>query len=399
MRASRIFACAPWLIVVAASLPARGADDGLHLNAALGWHHDDNLLRVPDGDPGYGGRRGDSWRTLDVGAAFSHGYARQRIEASVQLSQVHFDDFSQLDYDGKDARATWFWQAGSQFEGKLGAHHIALLAPYTDLRTSARNLRVQDSHFVDGAWRLHPRWRARLAYQEDRYRYELGSQRPNNRREQARESGLDYVTPGGSEVGVLLRRLEGRYQYRRDLASALDDFRQDEYRLRVNWLASARTTVDLLAGWSARTQDAFGPGQVSGVTGRLRLAYAPSARTSIDAALWRDFAPIESSVVSYTLNRGASLAIAWQATAKVRLDASSAFEQRDYHARTALSGPAAGIDLDDTLRTRSLNVRYTPARKVELGLTLAQQVRSGTRALGIGAFRSTSAAINASLTF
>ncbi len=399
MRASRLFGVPPLLLALAAPSFARAGDDGLHLNAGVIWHHDDNLLRVPDNDPGFGGRRDDSWRQVDAGATFDHLYGRQRIQASAQFSRVHFDYFKQLDYDGEDARATWFWQAGNQFEGKLGASYVELLAPYTDLRTSERNLRVQHSSFFDGAWRMHPRWRARVGFQEDRYSYELVSQRANNRREQAVEAGIDYLPPSGSEIGVVVRRLEGHYAYPRPFALALDDFAQDEYRVRVNWRASAKTTVNLLAGWTARTQDAFGPGRVSGLTGRLSVAWEPTAKTSVDAAVWRDFAPIESSVVSYTLNRGASVAAAWQASAKVRVDASTAFEQRDYSARNTLPAALARIDLDDALRTLALNVRYTPARKVQFGVTVSKQVRSGSRALGIGAFSATSVGINANVSF
>ena len=399
MRASRIVGWSPLLVALAAGAPAYASDDGLHVNAGLGWHHDDNLLRVPDNDPGYGGRRADSWRQADAGATFEHWYGRQRIEASVQVSQVHFDYFSQLDYDGKNGRATWYWQLGNQFEGQLGASYVQLLAPYTDLRTSERNLRTQHSTFFDGAWRPHPRWRARVGVQEDRYRYELSVQRPNNRREQAAEANVDYLAPSGSTIGLVLRRLEGRYPYRRPFALATDDFDQDEYRLRVNWLATGKTTVSLLAGWTARTQGAFGPGRTSGITGRLAVAYAPTGKTSIDAALWRDFAPIESSVVSTTLNRGASLAATWQATAKVRVGASVAAEQRDYRARNALPPALGRVDLDDSLRTAGLNLGYAPLRKVQVSATLARQLRGGSRVLGIGAFRSTSVGVQATIAF
>lgn len=399
MRASRLFGCSPLLLVLAASSLARAGDDGLHLNAGVGWHHDDNLLRVADNDPGYGGQRGDDWREVDTGATFDHVYGRQRIQASAQLSKVHFDYFSQLDYDGKDGRATWYWQLGDQFSGRLGVSYVQLLAPYTDLRTSERNLRTQTGKVFDGAWRMHPRVRARVAYQEDRYRYELTSQLPNNRREQAVEAGVDYLAPSGSEAGLVARRLDGRYPYRRPFALAPDDFTQDEYRVRVNWLASAKTTFNLLAGWSTRTQDAFGPGRVSGVTGRLGVEYSLSAGTSLRAAIWRDFAPIESNIVSYTLNRGASLAADWQASSKVRADASLNYEQRNYSTRFALPPSLGHIDLDDSLRTAQLGVVYTPARAVQLTATLANQVHSGSRPLGIGAFRSTSIGIQASVTF
>jgi exopolysaccharide biosynthesis operon protein EpsL len=399
MRAFRRSGFSTLLLALLAGGAARAADDGLHVNSALGWHHDDNLLRVPDNDPGFGGQRADSWRQADAGASFDHLYGRQRVQASVQLSKVTFDRFSQLDYDGKDGRATWFWQLGNQFDGQLGASYVELLAPYTDLRSNERNLRVQHGTFFDGGWRLHPRWRVRAGYREDRYSYELASQRPNNRREKAMETGLDYLAPSGSEVGLVLRRLEGRYFYPRPLAQALDDFEQDEYRLRVSWLASAITTVNLLAGWSTRRQDAFGPGRTSGVTGRLAVAYAPTVKISVDAAIWRDFAPIESSVVSYTLNRGASLGASWQATSKIRASANASYEKRDYSARNALPPSSRGIDLDDSLRSTGLTVSYSPLRKVQVALTVAQQVRGGSRVLGIGAFRSTSVGINASIAF
>jgi len=399
MQASRLLRCSPLLLALVASGTARADDDGLHLNAGFGWHHDDNLLRVPDNDPGFGGQRDDNWRQLDAGASFDHWYGRQRIQASVQLSKVNFDYFSQLDYDGKDGRATWYWQLGNQFEGKLGASYLQVLAPYTDLRTSERNLRVQHGTFFDGAWRLHPRWRLRAGFTEDRYSYELFSQLSNNRRERAVETGFDYLAPSGSEIGLNLRRLEGRYPYRRPFALATDDFGQNEYRLRANWLASAKTTVNLLAGWTARSQNAFGSGQVDGVTGRLAVAWAASAKTRFDAALWRDFAPIESSVVSYTLNRGASMAAAWQPTAKLRVGANASAEQRNYSARNALPPSLRGLDLDDSLRTAGLSLGYTPTRKVQFGATLARQVRDGSRVLGIGAFRSTSIGINANIAF
>lgn len=397
MRASRLFGCSPLLMALLASAPARAADDGLHFNAALGWHHDDNLLRVADNDPGYGGQRDDSWRQADAGAVFEHLYGRQRVQASLRLSKVNFDHFTQLDYDGKDGRATWYWQLGNHFSGRLGASYVQVLAPYTDLRTSERNLRTERSQFFDGAWLVHPRWRARAGFQEERYSYELSSQFSNDRREQSLEAGVDYLAPSGSETGLLLRRLVGRFPYRRPFALLTDDFEQDEYRLRVHWVASANTTVNMLAGWSARSQDAYGPGRTSGVTGRVEVAYAPSAKVSVDAALWRDFAPIESTVVSYTLNRGASLAAGWQATARLRASASASAEQRDYRARVALPASLGRVALDDTLRRAALTLSYLPSRAVQLAMNLSHEVRGGSRVLGIGAYRSTSVGMTMSV--
>jgi hypothetical protein len=83
----------------------------------------------------------------------------------------------------------------------------------------------------------------------------------------------------------------------------------------------------------------------------------------------------------------------------VQASASASFERRAYGARNALPAALRNVDLDDSLRSAALNVRYTPTRKMQLGVTVANQVRGGSRALGIGAFRSTSVGISANITF
>lgn len=394
MRASLHLCILPLLL--AAGLARASDDEGLRLSASAAWQHDDNLLRVPDADPGFGGQRGDSWRALDAGAAFDHRYGRQRVQASARLSQVAFDRFRQLDYHGKDGQAIWYWQLGDSFSGKAGASHVQLLAPYTDLRTSARNLRVQRAAFLDGAWRLHPRWRATLGWRTDRYDYELLFQRANARRERALAAGIDYVAPSGSYVGIEARRLDARYPFRRPFALLTDDFNQDECRLRASWLASGKSTLDLLAGWTARRQPAFGPGRASGLTGRVSGTWAATGKIGASAAVWRDFAPIESTRVSYTLNKGASVNATWDVSARLRFEAGAMAERRDYGARRAVPGIGR---LDDSLRSASLGATWQALPTVKLNLALAHQVRGGTPQLDIGAFRSNSVALHANITF
>ncbi|MDN4059341.1 exopolysaccharide biosynthesis protein EpsL [Massilia sp. YIM B02769] len=368
---------------------------GLDLYGRIGWAYDDNLLRIPGDAPAFDNQRSDSWRTLEAGAVYDRTISRQRLVAHAKLSKVKFDHFRQLDYDGRDVQGTWYWQLGNRFEGELGVVYAQTLAPYTDFRSDQRNLRKQRRGFFEGGWKLHPRWEAHAAVSRDKYDYELAAQAFNDRTEDVVEVEGRYLARSGSAVGLVLRRIEGSYPNRRPFSASLltDDFTQDELKARVDWKASGATTLQALAGYARRKQPSFGSGRTSGVNGRVTLLHDRSGKLHYRASLWRDFAPIESTVVSYTLNKGASAGLTWDARAKLRVEADLAYEQRDYSPRVTLPVPGG---LEDSLRTASLKATWAPRQSISLSAAYFHQARSGSQLLGIGKFKSNGFAINAS---
>ena len=382
------------------TLPVLAAppEEGLHVYGGVGWAHDDNLFRVPENEPAFDNKRGDSWVQTEVGLIFDKTYSRQRIQAVGKLSKVKFDHFDQLDYDGKDMQATWHWQLGNRFEGKAGATYAQTLAPYTDFRSDQRNLRRQRRQFFEGTYKLHPSWRARAAVSRDKWTYELLAQRFNNRTEKTAELEAGYEARSGSSVGLVLRQIKGEYPFRRPVGPALlnNDFTQDELKLRVNWLAGGSTTIQALVGYAQREQPSFGEGKTSGANGRITALYTPRGKVSYKASVWRDFAPLESTVVSYTLNKGASIGATWDATAKVRVEADAIYEKRDYNPRLALLGAS---DLNDSIRSASVRATWAVKRKVQLSAGYQHQARSGSPVLGTGKFSANVVSINASAQF
>ncbi len=381
------------------TLPAgAGPSDALHLYAGVGYGHDDNLLRVPEGQPGFDGTRADSWWMREGGLIFDKTYSRQRISIVAKLSKYDFDHFKQLNYDGKDLQATWFWQLGNHLEGKVGTTYQQVLAPYTDFQSNERNLRRSRSHFAEGAWRFHSSWRVRTGFQRDKYDYELFAQRYNNRTEDASEVELDYLPSSGSTVGLVARRVKGKYPYPRPVGPNLlnDNFTQDELKARVLWIATGSTTFDALVGYTRRDQPSFGTGKTSGVAGKVKATYQPRGKMTYRAAVWRDFAPLESTVVSYTLNKGASVGAQWDATAKIKVNADAVYERRNYNARDTFAGTG---DIRDSIRTQSLSATWTPRPTIQVSAGLAHQARSGSPVLGTGSFKSNSVTLSANAQF
>lgn len=375
-----------------------GPLDAWHLYAGVGYGHDDNLLRVPDNAPAFDNTRGDSWWQGDAGFLFDNTYSRQRITAVAKLSDVRFSHFKQLNYQGKDLAATWYWQLGNHLSGQAGSTYTKVLAPYTDFYTSQRNLRVQKRNFVDGAWNFHPSWRARAAFAREKWSYELTSQLFNNRTEDTTELEGDYVPANGNTVGLVLRKIKGRYPYGRPVGFFIvnNDFTQDEIKARLNWIITGSTTVQALAGYAKRDQPSFGSGTTKGANGRITLLYTPRGKIGYNAAIWRDFAPLESTLVAYTLNKGGSVGAIWDATAKLKVEGSAVYEHRQYDPRQGVVAPS---DISDSLRTATVRATWTVRPAVQVAAAFVHQSRSGSIALGTGSYSSNMITLNASAQF
>lgn len=385
-------------LFTAAPALAAPPEEGLQLHGGIGWAYDDNILRVPDDERPFDGQRSDSYRTAEAGVVYNKRISRQRIAATAKVSKVSFDHFDQLDYDGRDLQATWFWEVGSRFEGRAETMYVQTLAPYTDFRSDERNLRKQRRNVFDAGWKMHPSWKLRAGFSRDRFDYELLAQRYNNRTEKATEVELLYRPRSGSSAGLVARRVKGEYPYRRPFSNnvLVDDFTQDELKARIDWLATGSTTVQALAGYVRREQPSYGEGRTSGFNGRVTGIYAPRGKVSYTAAVWREFAPIESTVVSYTLNKGASIGASWAATGKVKLEANVVYEKRDYNARRAFLG---SDDLTDAIRSANVRAVWQVRPKVQVVAGYAHQARTGSPVLGTGRFDANVAQVSANVLF
>jgi len=396
---SRVRPLALLLLSAFAAVPAgAGPSDALHVYGGVAYGHDDNLLRVPEDRPAFDNTRGDSWWTREGGLIFDKTYSRQRITLVAKLSKTNFDHFKQLDYDGKDLQANWAWQLGNHLEGRIGTTYQQVLAPYTDFASNERNLRTTRSQYADGAWRFHSSWRVRAGFQRDKYNYEAFGNRYNNRTEDASEVELDYLPRSGSTVGLVARHVKGKYPFPRPVGpfTVNDGFTQDELKARVKWLATGSTTLDALVGYTRRDQASFGEGKTSGLAGKVNATYQPRGKMTYRASVWRDFAPLESTVVSYTLNKGASVGAQWDATAKISVNADAIYERRSYSARREFSGSDS---LRDSVRTATLRATWRPRPTIQVQGGVAHQERSGSVVLGTGSFKSNSVTLTANAQF
>lgn len=381
-------------------MPAMAAlSDTLHPFAAVSYSYEDNLLRLPDDVPG--GPRSDTVRQVQAGLLLERLIGRQKLSGHAKFSDVTFSRFERLDYKGKDLLAALEWQLGNYLDGHLGASYVETLAPFADLnqdQRNLRNLRLARRQYADGGWRFHPSWRARAGLTRDQIDYDLPQLRFNDRAERGTELGLDYLAPSGSVVGLLLRRVTSNYANRIAFGPIIinDNFEQNELKANIDWLYSGITRLRLVGGYVRRTHDASNLLDANGTNGRVIVDWSPLGKVRFNATGWREFSAVESTSVNSSLNKGASVGAAWQASAKVRIDALLKREKRDF---SAVSGILLSGDTSDTTRSASLGIIYAPRTFVQLAANLFRDARSGSAAIQTGSYRANGASFSISAKF
>jgi exopolysaccharide biosynthesis operon protein EpsL len=317
---------------------------------------------------------------------YDKGIGRQDLYLMAKFTKVGFDVFRQLDYDGKDIQGRWNYEIGNYLSGNLEASYNRTLAPFTDFHSGERNLRTHKRQYLDLFWRLHPSFRLRAALEDNAFRYELAGQKVNDRDERMSEAGFDYISRAENSAGLVARKIKGKYHHRRLLSNGnIDDsFEQDELKARIDWRPSGLTRVQLLAGYAKRKHAFVGEPDSSGANGRVTVTYTPRGKMSYTAAAWREFAALESTAVSYSLNRGASFNARWDVTGKTHVNARLSREKRAYNARTLSPTPTT---YRDALRNASLDITTNPTRKTSVTLSAFRQTRSGVPLLGQGSYQ------------
>lgn len=361
--------------------------DTVHPFASVVYSHDDNLLRLPDFAPGFEGSRADNIRQSQAGLLFERPLGRQVLTGQASISRVSFDHYSQLDYNGKDLNGAWEWHLANHLEGHVGGAYSQTLTPFTDYHEDRRNLRTQRRTYVDGTWTFHPRWRTHAGLTREKYNYDLLVQSYNDRVEDTRELGVDYLAPSGSRIGVVVRQIKGQYPNHRLIGSvAIDDgYTQDEAKLNLYWRLDELSQVQFLGGWVKRKHDFFVDRDSSGFNGRVTANWRPRQPLQLTFSGWREYSAVESSVVNSSLSKGASVRATWDVSAKFKADALLKRDKRDFSRENTvvLIGSAA----DDT-RSSSLGVTYGPLPSVQVALRATRDTRSGSPLVGTGNYRS-----------
>lgn len=371
------------LAVAGLSLPAAKAfalwDDKLTLLAEEKATHDDNVFRISkDVDPATIGAssRGDTYRTTSLGLNLDVPASRQRFQAGYTWNATRYNQFTDLDSDGHDARATWLWQLGNDASGQLGYTETFALASFAFIQSATPDpLRTRQA-FFNAAHLVTPRWRLQAGVR--------GLEQTNGDPERQKfdvnvrytDVTVSYVTPANTSVGLSGRTEDGRFPNPPSPGSSVDNaYRQDSVGIVADWTMTGVSHVSARVDRVRRRYAQVPQQDFDGVTARAQYDWKPTGKFSLAAVAQRDIYPYLDIGSSFVLVKGITLRPTLSLTEKI--DVSGVF---DYSIRDYLGNPglASGTSPNRTDRVRSAaaTVSYRPARTITLLMSAQREARS-----------------------
>lgn len=364
---------------------------------------DDNILRIRDGfDPQNiesprirdlvsQGKLADISHRMTGGIIFEKEISRQRLSADLSWTYNKFHRFHEIDNDLKNFRGNWHWFLGNRLEGNMGASYVQSLMPFV-FQPGVKTIRTEQTQFINAAWRFHPRWSLNGEYTH----YDLNNKSRIerlqflNRTENRFEGGIDYITPGKNTVGVLFRSILGDFSFPVDLTPdnpidnsfADNGYDQKEVLGKINWIVTAKSTLQGTAGWVERKNASFEQRDFSGFNGRLTYHWQPTEKLGLTINGWRLTSSAQNLTASFSLNTGASVIPSWNITEKVRLEGEFSYETRNFNRFAIFTDPQLAVGRHNTLRNATLKLAYTPYLGLQLSTSIYHSDLSSDATLG-----------------
>jgi exopolysaccharide biosynthesis operon protein EpsL len=333
--------------------------------------YDSNVLGLPDKEAAQAltgsDKMSDVSKTLQAGISLNEQISRQLLTATISASKTEYNQFKELNNDGKNLVANWKWQLGNYWSGNLGTSYVKSLTPFTDFHALELNTRTQEQNYLDAAWLFHPSWRVTGRVSSYSVKYDLVSQQPNNHSEDSGQVGLDYLASTDSTIGIVAKHIRGYVPFMQIYGPVgiESDYTQDELKAKIDWHVSGKSRLQFLGGEVRRKHDVLTERDFTGTNSRLIFDWFCTGKLKITSAIWKEIGIYDDLSTSYSINHGVSIAPTWNISAKTAVVGNLQYVHRDFTQSAVLTLPSSG-DLKDNLRAASLSLNYAPIPSVLL---------------------------------
>jgi exopolysaccharide biosynthesis operon protein EpsL len=350
-------------------------DDELKLFAEEKATRDDNIFRISkDLDPASAigsTSRGDTYHTTSLGFNLDVPVSRQRFQAGYTWNATRFNRFTDLDFNGHDARVVWLWQLGNDASGQLGYAETLALASFANTQSRTPDPLKTQQAFFNTAYLVTPRWRLQAGVSGLELSNGALAFQNLDLDVLYTEVAVSYVTPANTSVGLSARTEDGRYP------KSPSDNAYHQYRAGIvaDWTPSGASHVSARADRVSRRYAQVPQQDFDGNTARGEYDWKLTGKFSLAGVVQRDIFPYQDIGSSFVLVKGVLLRPTLGLTEKI--DVSGTF---DYSIREFLGNPglASGVSPNRTDRVRSATatVSYRPARTFTLQMSAQREARS-----------------------
>jgi exopolysaccharide biosynthesis operon protein EpsL len=377
----RLTLCFASCLAVEAQAAERKGDFGF--DAGYQWLHDSNLFRLTDGlSPAPGGTRGprdDTVQSGYVGAYFDNVLSRQHFTAAAEVRAFRNGTYDYLDYDAKNYRAQWDWQAGSRLSGILGALRAQQGRPFADFAFTSRSINTYHTEFVSADLTLPSHLAVGVGAARVASRFSDALSAAEEYDERSQDVHLTLRSSAGSRLTLAVRRAKAKYVDRPVLQISDNAYDQTDVRLTGHVDLTDKTALDGYVGAARRRFPNVPSRDYSGPIGRLDFTWSPTAKFDLSAAVRRELGAKEDIVETFVVTTATEARLAWKLRTKLSIAFQLGVMSRDFGGDAGF-GISTRTGVSERQFTQGALLSYQPWRQLSVFAAAEHESRDANAA-------------------
>src|SRR4051812_18689228 len=153
--------------------------------------------------------RGDYFNVHSLGASLDVPYSLQRFQAGYTWFATRYHRFTDLDFNGHNARANWLWAVTPELTGDAGYADSKSLASFAVFRGTSRDLVTARQLYVNGNWAPTPSYVVFAGVTRSEREHDDPIRKINDLESNAAEVRFSYENAADNRIGLSYRREKG----------------------------------------------------------------------------------------------------------------------------------------------------------------------------------------------
>jgi exopolysaccharide biosynthesis operon protein EpsL len=351
--------------------------------AGISYTYDGNVFRVPTS--GITPPKKDLIRQTYAGIGLNLPISRQRIIATVRYNQTRFRELETLDYNGRSINATWLWQAGNDWSGRLGYSQSITASDFSNVGGTTQNLRDQSQAFFDAFLMLDPTHRLEAGVSQARSNNSAQANQTNDYKDNQIYFGIQYISAANNSYGVRLSfdDLKLPNPSRLGRINVDNSHKQTVLDFNYAWQFNGVSRIFGRIGYEDRSYGEFEDRDYSGLAWSFSYDWTPNDKSAVLLKVRREIDGLNDFASSYVLVQGISVKPRWIVSSKVNVAWDLSYSKLDFRGDPGIFSGLSNQDREDKIKTYGMSVGYSPLPSTSMSLSIHRDQRSSTLA-GLG---------------
>lgn len=362
-----------------------------YFGAAQAVTRENNVFRAADGLP----ESNDTYYTTTLLLGIDQPVSRQRFFIDGNARYNKYSKNTQLDNAGYGLDVGWDWETIESLSGRFsytGKQNLARFGADLGPALTSKNLERTQEFLARGQYGTASTLSLEASYLRRQLDYSAFQYDFLEFEQDAFRVGLLFRPSSAVTLGVAGRYTKGQYPFALQTAPGLfvaDDYTRKDADLTAVWVATGQSTLRARLSYTKEAHETVVSRDVAQTTGALSWEFKPTGKLAFSTELIRDtgaetafsgLAGASTNAIGNNsqLSTSAILRVGYEVTAKIQLELSGRYVERDLINTQGGALPANGSDRFSEAR---VGLTWAPARSLLFGCSIGQEQRSSDSAL------------------